>query len=102
MPIRVNIGQKEVGINTNRVHLRWSIEAAFEVVNFFGESIDLNPAETPPLAIRKAMQAGITQENALGLLDNPELNNSDLFSETENFNTKAALIRVKKAHGFPG
>jgi len=98
-----NFGQKEVGINTNGVHLSAGpFEAAFEVVNFFGDLIDLNPAETPPLAIWKAMQAGFRQEQALSLLDNPGLNDSDLFSETENLNTKAALTRLKKTLGFPG
>lgn len=88
-------GQAQVGINTNGVHLSAGpFEAAFEVVNFFGSLLHLDPAETPPLAIRKAMEAGISQEDALGLLKNPALKDSDLFSETENINTDEAVRLV--------
>ncbi len=95
-------GQQEVGINTNGVHLSAGpFEAAFEVVNFFGSLIDLDPKETPPLAIQKAMDAGLTEKEALELLDNPEVNDSDLFSETENQNTDAAVEGIKKANQKP-
>jgi hypothetical protein len=89
-------GQQEVGINTNGVHLSAGpFEAAFEVVNFFGKLIDLDSAQTPPLAIRRVIEAGIDKEKALSLLDNPTMNESDLFSETENMDTDAAVRRVK-------
>jgi hypothetical protein len=92
-------GQQEVGINTNGVHLSAGpFEAAFEVFNFFGDLIDLDPAETPPLAVKKAMEAGLDIEQALKLLNNPELNESDLFSETENLNTDAAVKRIAKEY----
>ncbi len=90
-------GQEEVGINTNGVHLSAGpFEAAFEVVNFFGKLIDLDPMQTPPLAIERAIQAGIPKEKALSLLDNPELNDRDLFSETENLDTDDAVRRAKE------
>jgi len=93
-------GQREVGINTNGVHLSAGpFEASFEVVNFFGNLIDLEPSETPPLAIQKAMNAGFDKSQALKLLENPEIKESDLFSETENLNTDAAVEIVKQAHG---
>jgi len=92
-------GQQEVGINTNGVHLSAGpFEAAFEVVNFFGDLIDLDPSTTPPLAIKKALGAGLSEDEALELLDNPAINESDLFSETENLNTDAAIEFVKKAY----
>jgi hypothetical protein len=95
-------GQREVGINTNGVHLSAGpFEAAFEVVNFFGDLIDLDPTETPPLAIKKAREAGLSEEKTLKLLNNPEINGSDLFSATENLNTDAAVELAKNAFGYP-
>lgn len=92
-------GQNEVGINTNGVHLSAGpFEAAFEVVNFFGGLINLNPAETPPLTIQSAENAGLSQDQALALLDNPQINQSDLFTETENMNTEAAVKIVKQIY----
>ena len=85
-------GQKEVGINTNGVHLSAGpFEAAFEVVNFFGALLDLKPEQTPPLVIKQAQESGFSKEESLSLLDNPNLNSSDLFSETENMNTSEAV-----------
>jgi len=90
-------GQREVGINTNGVHLSAGpFEAAFEVVNFFGRLIDLDPSKTPPLAIQRVIQAGVDKEKALSLLKNPGMNESDLFSETENFDTDDAVQRIKE------
>jgi hypothetical protein len=85
-------GQAEVGINTNGVHLSAGpYEAAFEVVNFFGNLLDLDPEETSPLAIAETIAAGMSQAQALNLLDNPTVDDSDLFSETENMNTSEAV-----------
>lgn len=87
-----NYGQNEVGINTNGVHLSAGpFEAAYEVVNFFGPIINLDPEQTPPLAIKKAKEAGLSIKNALSLLENPTVNESDLFTETENLNTGDAV-----------
>ena len=92
-------GQKAVGINTNGVHLSAGpFEAAFEVVNFFGDLIDLDPAKTPPLAIKRAKDAGLADKAALALLENPDLNERDLFSETENLDTDQAVKRVQQAY----
>ena len=74
-------------------------EAAFEVVNFFGDLLDLNPRETPPLAISWAIKGGLSKDNALTLLENPSLDNSDLFTETENMNTSDA-VQFAKAQIF--
>lgn len=90
-------GQEEVGINTNGVHLSAGpFEAAFEVSNFFGDLIDLDPKETPPLAIQRSIDAGFSREDALDLLGNPNINNSDLFSETENLSTSTAVNLAKQ------
>ena len=91
-----HFGQDKVGINTNGVHLSAGpFEAAFEITNFFGPLIELDPAKIPPLAIKKAIQADIPDDQALALLENPPINDSDLFSETENLNTTAAVNYFK-------
>jgi hypothetical protein len=88
-------GQQKVGINTNGVHLSAGpFEAAYEVVNFFGSLLNLDPAATPPLIISKAIQHGLQEYQALSLLDNPKLNESDLFTLTENLNTEQALEKA--------
>jgi hypothetical protein len=85
-------GQAEVGINTNGVHLSAGpYEAAFEVVNFFGNLLDLDPTATPPAAIQRSIDVGVPRDLALSLLDNPPVDDSDLFSETENLDTKDAI-----------
>lgn len=85
-------GQTEVGINTNGVHLSAGpFEAAFEVINFFGSLLDMDPAKTPPLTIQRTIDAGFEIEQALALLQNPEVDDSDLYSETENMNTGDAV-----------
>ena len=85
-------GQKNVGINTNGVHLSAGpFEAAFEITNFFGPLINLDPTVSPPLVIKQAFVSGFSLEAALGLLDNPPTNGSDLFSETENLNSLQAV-----------
>lgn len=90
-------GQQEVGINTNGVHLSAGpFEAAFEVVNFFGDILSLDPEITPPLAIKRALHLGIEQPIALSFLDNPSIGESDLFSETENLNTDDAIQFAKE------
>ncbi len=91
-------GQEQVSINTNGVHLSAGpFEAAFEVVNFFGKLLSLDPEKSPPLAIKRAIESGMAREQALSLLENPRLNESDLFSETENLNTHSAIkLALKK------
>ena len=90
-------GQQAVGINTNGVHLSAGpFEAAFEVVNFFGPILDLDPSKTPPLALKKAMASGISEKHVLSLLENPKLNQSDLFTETESLNTHDAVQLIRK------
>jgi len=85
-------GQDDVGINTNGVHLSAGpFEAAYEVVNFFGDLLSYDPHTRPPLAIQRAIEYGIKQDLALSLLENPAIDDSDLFSETENLNTDAAI-----------
>ena len=89
-------GQDDVSINTNGVHLSAGpFEAAFEVVNFFGEILSHNSHTQPPLAIRRAIESGVDQTLALSFLDNPAIGESDLFSETENLNTDPAVQFAK-------
>jgi len=89
-------GQREVNINTNGVHLSAGpFEAAFEVVNFFGALLDLNPTKMPPLAIKRAIESGFAEQKAISLLENPKIDESDLFSLTENMNTDEAIAFAK-------
>jgi len=71
------------------------VSTAFEVVNFFGPLLELDPGKTPPLAMRRVIESGCSEEDAVRLMKNPSLNTSDLFSETENMNTQAAVELVK-------
>lgn len=85
-------GQDDVGINSNGIHLSAGpFEAAFEVVNFFGDILSLDPKKTPPLAIQRAIDLGVDHTLALSFLDNPAIGESDLFSKTENLNTQDAI-----------
>jgi hypothetical protein len=85
-------GQDDVGINSNGVHLSAGpFEAAFEVVNFFGEILSYDPHTNPPLTVQRLIDLGIDHTLALSFLDNPAIGESDLFSETENLNTSAAV-----------
>ncbi len=85
-------GLDEAGINANGVHLSAGpFESAFEVVNFFGEILSYIPRANPPLGIQRVIDSGICPDLALSLLSNPVIGESDLFSETENLNTDAAV-----------
>jgi hypothetical protein len=85
-------GQDDVGINSNGVHLSAGpFEAAFEVVNFFGDILSLDRETAPPLAIQRAIELGVDHALALSFLDNPAIGESDLFSKTENLNTQEAI-----------
>ncbi|MFU8826078.1 MAG: hypothetical protein ACNA70_01155 [Brevefilum sp.] len=91
-------GQKEVTINTNGVHLSAGpFEAAFEVVNFFGDILSHDAHAQPPLTIQRAIDDGIDSSVAMSFLDNPALGESDLFSATENLNTYTALQFAREA-----
>jgi hypothetical protein len=85
-------GLDDVGINSNGVHLSAGpFEAAFEIINFFGDILPYNPHTDPPLVTKQAINSGIDPAIAMSLLNNPEIGESDLFSETENLNTDAAI-----------
>jgi hypothetical protein len=85
-------GQDDVGINSNGVHLSAGpFEAAFEVVNFFGDILSLDPEKNPPLVVQRAIDTGVDHTVALSFLDNPVIDESDLFSNTENLNTQEAI-----------
>jgi hypothetical protein len=51
----------------------------------------MDPARTPPLAVQQSIGAGFNMTQALALLQNPDVDDSDLFSETENMNTDEAV-----------
>ncbi len=91
-------GQEVVNINANGVHLSAGpFEAAYEVVNFFGKILDFDAQQTPPLAIRRALEKGLHSDLAYSLLENPIIGDQDLFTATENMNTEEAVAFVSQS-----
>jgi hypothetical protein len=89
-------GLEAVSIANNGVHLSAGpFEAAFEIMNFFGRILRWDPENSPPLALQKVLQAGISYQHALDILDNPPVEGSteptDLFAATEDMNTDEAI-----------
>jgi hypothetical protein len=89
-------GLESVSIANNGVHLSAGpFEAMFEIVNFFGRILELDPEKQPPLILQKMLEAGITIERALTTLDNPTVTQDpkpiDLFTATEDMDTEAAV-----------
>ena len=64
-------------------------------MNFFGRILRWDPENSPPLALQKVLQAGISYQHALDILDNPPVEGSteptDLFAATEDMNTDEAI-----------
>lgn len=92
-----HFGLEKVSINTNGVHLSAGpFEAAFEIQNFFGSLSGSDIEVQLPLAVKRAIEAGLSPQIAQSLLDNPTSKDQDLFTETENMNTDAAVELAKK------
>ena len=88
-------GFESVTIANNCVHLSAGpYEGAFEIMNFFGRLLDLDPAKQTPTMFKVLMQKGLTLDQAIKCLDNPAVSvegkQTDLFGATEDFNTEAA------------
>jgi hypothetical protein len=89
-------GFESVTIANNVVHLSAGpFEALFEIVNFFGKLMDIDPRTTQPIAVQRMLAAGLTLDDALGALENPIVSDdpkpTDLFSATEDMDTDAAI-----------
>jgi nucleoside diphosphate kinase len=89
-------GLESVSIANNGVHLSAGpFEAMFEIKNFFGKVLDLDLKEQPALILREMMEAGISMEKALKVLDNPIITKTpkpiDLFTATEDVDTGEAI-----------
>ncbi len=89
-------GFEKVDIGNNGVHLSAGpYEGVVEIINFFGNLLNLDTSAKPPLAIRKLVAAGLTPEQALGVTKNPTVTKdgkqTDLFSATEDVNTDDAV-----------
>ncbi len=94
-------GFESVSIANNVVHLSAGpFEAMYEIVNFFGKLLNLDPAQQPPLALRRMIEETIDLKQALGVLDNPiltgEAKSVDLFTATEDMDTQDALALWKQ------
>jgi hypothetical protein len=93
-------GFKSVTIGNNCVHLSAGpFEAMFEIVNFFGSIAGIELEKQPPLALQRMLKAGISYEQAISTLNNPQINRSgksvDLFTATEDMNTDEAIALFK-------
>ncbi len=89
-------GFESVSIANNAVHLSAGpFEGLFEINNFLGKILKLDPTTTQPHAVRQMVAQGLTVEQALGSLNNPIVTENpkptDLFSATEDLDTAAAI-----------
>ena len=98
-------GFEEVTIANNGVHLSAGpFEAMFEIANFFGSLLDVDVASTPPRIVEAMAGAGISEEDALRAMANPELvdgagETTDLFSATEHLDTNPAVALYRSNVG---
>ena len=95
-------GLESVSIANNGVHLSAGpFEAMFEIVNFFGKILELDPGKQPPLILQRMLEAGIDAERALSTLDNPIVTQGpkpvDLFTATEDMDTGEAVAFWKES-----
>nr|PZN58203.1 MAG: hypothetical protein DIU68_02485 [Chloroflexota bacterium] len=91
-----NYGFETVDIGNNGVHLSAGpYEGLFEVLNFLGNLLDLDPRQQPPLVLKKLMDAGLSYEEALKVTENPTIEvdgrATDLYGATEDVNTDEAV-----------
>lgn len=89
-------GFESVTIANNAVHLSAGpFEGAFEIVNFFGNIVSLDPRQNPPLILRRMIEDGVATDQALSTLENPDVEGPqgpvDLFAATEDMNTEDAI-----------
>jgi hypothetical protein len=89
-------GFESVTIANNTAHLSAGpFEGLFEINNFFGKILKLDPSQTKPHAVRQMLGRGISIEQALGALNNPIVTEdpkpTDLFSATEDLDTESAI-----------
>lgn len=95
-------GMRTVSIANNGVHLSAGpFEGMFEIMNFFGQILDLDVAKQPPLLLKRMLAAGLSMEDALKAMDNPVVSESpkltDLFTATEDVDTEAAVALWQQA-----
>lgn len=98
-------GFEAVSIANNAVHLSAGpFEAMFEIVNFFGRTLGLEPEQNPPLVLRRMVEEGIDIEQALSTLENPAITSPvgtiDLFSATEDMDTDSAINFWKQSFRY--
>jgi hypothetical protein len=97
-------GFRTVSIANNGVHLSAGpFEALFEIINF-GRAFGLDIEKTPPLVMRRLLEAGLETEQASSVLENPTIQGfpkaADLFTVTEDMDTEEA-ITVWIEQGLP-
>jgi hypothetical protein len=89
-------GFDDVSISNNAVHLSAGpFEAMFELYNFFGEMLGIDPGRQKPLVLSRMLDQEVEPDLALRVLDNPNIQDGmktiDLFTATEDMNTDDAI-----------
>jgi hypothetical protein len=95
-------GLEEVNIANNGVHLSaGAFEAMFEIVNFLGDILKIDPKKQQPLILKKMIKQGIDIDRAVNALNNPVVTSDpkeiDLFTATEDKDTDEAISLYKKS-----
>lgn len=94
-------GFESVTIANNGVHLSAGpYEGLFEITNFFGKLLDLDPLDQVPNVLNRLEKAGIPAQQGLIALQNPTVSlgdkTTDLYSATEDMDTDAAVDLLKR------
>jgi hypothetical protein len=89
-------GFESVSIANNTVHLSAGpFEGLFEINNFLGKILKLDPTQIQPHLVRQLVAKGLTVEQALASLENPIVSENpkptDLFTATEDLDAAAAV-----------
>jgi hypothetical protein len=97
----IQYGFESVTIANNGVHLSAGpYEGLFEITNFFGNLLDLDPLEQTPNILNRLEKAGIPAQQGLIALQNPVVSvgdkTTDLYSATEDMDTDAAVDLLKR------
>lgn len=95
-------GLQEVNIANNGVHLSaGAFEAMFEIVNFLGELLKIDPKTEQPLILKKMINQGIDISEGINALNNPVIISDpkeiDLFTATEDKDTDEAISLYKNS-----
>lgn len=97
-----NFGLEEVNIANNGIHLSaGAFEAMFEITNFLGKVLKIDPKEDQSSILKKMINQDIDINEALNALNNPVITSEsreiDLFTATEDKDTDEAITIYKNS-----